>query len=401
MFSFTKKLDPNLRDILKFNDKKNYRVLIKYKNSQDSISRKINSYKGVVVRKIESCNIICAKLNSKGIQRLLEYPEIEFICFDRYLTLCGMSVQTGNKIKISNKSGLSGTNLSVGVIDSGVYPHKDLTLPINRISTFVDLINNLSYPYDDNGHGTCTCGIIAGNGISSNNMYSGVAPNCHIHCFKAFDKLGKGFVSDVLFSLQELINMSEKYNIKVICMPFESLYYDSFIYNAFNTLFIKAINQSIIPILPSGSSKNVDDSILGICLSKNCLTISGIDTTSEAKSYTYSSCGSIKKDNKPDFCAACVNIISLNCNTSYLSEKDSIKIYAPKLETSYKEFTGTSIAAAYISALCALLFEYNPTLKFDDIVSLLKVASTEIEIPKNQQGNGTININKIINTKKG
>ena len=108
-----------------------------------------------------------------------------------------------------------------------------------------------------------------------------------------------------------------------------------------------------------------------------------------------------KKDNKPDFCAACVNIISLNCNTSYLSEKDSIKIYAPKLETSYKEFTGTSIAAAYISALCALLFEYNPTLKFDDIVSLLKVASTEIEIPKNQQGNGTININKIINTKKG
>ena len=36
-----------------------------------------------------------------------------------------MSVQTGNKIKKSNKSGLSGTNISVGVIDSGVYPHKD------------------------------------------------------------------------------------------------------------------------------------------------------------------------------------------------------------------------------------------------------------------------------------
>ena len=396
MFSQNKKLDSNLKYILKLNDKKSFRVLIKVKNFQDSISRKIISYKGEVVRKIESCHILCAILNARGIDRLLEYPEIEYICLDKYLNLCGMSVQTANKVKVSTKAHISGSGIGVGVIDSGVYPHKDLTLPFNRISTFVDLINNLQYPYDDNGHGTCTCGIIAGNGISSNNMYVGVAPECHIHCYKAFDKLGKGFASDVLFALDELINNSDKYNIKVICMPFETQYFDKFIYVAFDTLFQKAIKHSIIPVLPSGSNRNTDCSITGIALSKNCLTISGIDTTSGIKSYTYSSSGYSKKDIKPDFCAACVDIISLNSNTSYMSQKDSVKIYAPKLDTSYKSFTGTSIAAAYVAGLCALLYEENPSLKFDDILALLKVASSPIDIQANQQGEGTININTVL-----
>ena len=397
MFSFNKKVDPNLKYVLKFNDKRSYRVLIKVKNFQDSISRKITSYKGTIIRQIESCHIICAIINSKGIERLLEYPEIEFICLDKYFTLCGMSVQTGNKIRFTNKTGVSGKGVGVGIIDSGVYPHKDLTLPYNRISTFVDLVNGLSYPYDDNGHGTSVCGVIGGNGHSSNNMYRGIAPQCDLHCYKAFDKLGKGFVSDILFALESLINIAPKYNIKVLCLPFETLYFDNFVYSEFNTLLAKAVKQSIIPILPSGSNKNDDSSILGISLSKNCLTISGLNTTSGIQSYTYSSSGCSKKDSKPDFCAACVDIVSLNSNTSYISQRDSIKVHAPKLDTSYKSFSGTSIAAAYISGLCTLLYETNPNLKFDDVIALLKVAASPIDnIPTNQQGEGLININEII-----
>ena len=43
MFSLSKKLDTNLRDILNNNDIEYYRVLIKYKTLQDSISKKISS----------------------------------------------------------------------------------------------------------------------------------------------------------------------------------------------------------------------------------------------------------------------------------------------------------------------------------------------------------------------
>ena len=397
MFSSTKKLDPNLKFLLASSSIKDYRILIQYRNFPDSISKKIRSYHGNVIRRIESCNIICAQLKASSIQLLLEYPEVKYICLDQYFTLCGMSISTANKIRLSSKLAIYGRGVSVGVIDSGVYPHRDLTYPFNRINTFVDLINDLPYPYDDNGHGTCTCGIIAGNGLASNKIYTGVAPEVTIHCFKAFDKLGKGYVSDILFSLEELITMSDKYNIKVICLPFESLYYNKFIFTLFDSLLKIAKLQSIVCILPSGSNRNADGSITGIALSNNCITVSGIDTTSSTiRSYEYSSCGAIKKDTKPNFCAACVDVVSLNSNTAYISYKNNSRIHAPKLDTSYKSFTGTSISAAYVAGLCALLFERNPNFTFDDILSLLKVAAVPLDLPKNQQGEGEIDITKVL-----
>ena len=395
MFSSNKKLDPNLRSLLYLNNEKKYRILVKYKVFQDSILNKIISYKGSIIRQIECCNIICASLDSKGIDRLSEYPEIDYISLDNCFSLCGMSVSSANKVRISTSLSLSGKGITVGIIDSGVYPHKDLTLPYNRINFFCDLINDFPYPYDDNGHGTSICGIIAGNGEASNEIYVGVAKSTSICCFKAFDKTGKGFVSDVLFALQELIKMSSEHNIKVLCLPFETLYFDSFIFNNFNTLLQLAIKEGLTPVVPSGSNINKSDSLTGIALSKNCLTISGIDTTSKIISYPYSSAGSIKKDKKPDFCAACVDIMSLNTNTSFLPIKNSIRIFPPKLTSSYRTFTGTSAATAYISGICCLLYELDSNLTFDDILSLLKLLAIPLDIPKNQQGLGRININKI------
>ena len=42
MFSSTKKLDPNLKSLLASSSINEYRILIKYRNFPDSISKKIN-----------------------------------------------------------------------------------------------------------------------------------------------------------------------------------------------------------------------------------------------------------------------------------------------------------------------------------------------------------------------
>lgn len=396
MFSLKKKLELNLKNCMSSKSAKDYRVLIKCKNFQKNILKKITSYRGEVLHCIKDGNLISARLNSKAIERLIEYPEVEYICFDEYLYLCGMSVQTANKVRLSDKFNITGKGIGIGVIDSGVYPHKDLLTPFNKIGSFSDLINGINYPYDDNGHGTCTCGIISGSGESSNKMYCGVAQGSTLHCYKAFDKLGKGFVSDILYALELILLDSEKYNIKVICLPFELLYYNHFIISCFNSIFKLAASKGIVSILPSGSNKNTEGSLTGIALCSNCITISGLDTTSSPKPYTYSSSGLIKNGTKPDLCSACVNIVSLNSNTNYISEKNGIKLYPNKLEKSYKTFSGTSLSAAYISGICAILFESNPTLSFEDVVSLLKVSCEELDMPRNFQGYGKVNINKII-----
>ncbi|NMF07688.1 S8 family serine peptidase [Clostridium beijerinckii] len=398
MFSSKSKLDHNLKDYISKNAYKSYRILIQYKDFQSSIVKKISSYKGTVHHIIESSNIISAELNSRGIDRISEYPEIKKIYLDEYLFLCGMSVTTANKIHFSEKFSLSGAGVGIGLVDSGIFPHQDLTSPSTKIELFEDLINNFRYPYDDNGHGTSMAGILCSSGISSNNMYKGICNKSKLFCYKAFDKLGKGFASDILYSIESLSNISKENNIKVLCLPFELLTHNTFIISCFDLTFKYAISKGLIPIVPSGSNLSEKTSIMGIATLPSCITIGGLNTTTSImKPYTYSSAGPYGKLLKPDLSAACVNIISLNSDNNYISEKNGIKVYPNKLEVPYKTFTGSSIATAYISGLCALLCEKNPSITFKDMISLLKVACDPIDEISNQiQGEGIVNINKLI-----
>ncbi|EKQ55870.1 MULTISPECIES: S8 family serine peptidase [unclassified Clostridium] len=398
MFSYNRKLDYNLKHYISKNAYKNYRVLIQYKDFQSSIVRKISSYKGNVHHIIESANLISANLNSRGIDRISEYPEVKKIYLDEYLFLCGMSVTTANKVHFSEKFSLSGAGIGIGLVDSGVFPHQDLTSPSTKIELFEDLINDFHYPYDDNGHGTSIAGILCSSGLSSNNMYKGICSKSKLFCYKAFDMLGKGFASDVLYSIESLSNIAKENNIKILCLPFELLTHNTFIVSCFELVFDYAISKGLIPIVPSGSSLSGKSSIMGIATLSNCITVAGLNTaTPVIKPYIYSSEGPYGKLSKPDLCAACVNVVSLNSDNNYISEKNGIKLYPSKLEVPYKTFAGTSIATAYISGLCALLCEKNPSITFKDIISLLKVACDPVEdISKAIQGEGLVDILKII-----
>ena len=180
-------------------------------------------------------------------------------------------------------------------------------------------------------------------------------------------------------------------------MPFEMLTHNITLTSAFNDTFQKAINENIIPIVPSGSNLNINNTIMGIATLNTCLTVAGTDSSKSIKPYTYSSSGPFGKSNKPNLSSACVNITSLNADTSFISEKDGLKLYPTKLEASYKTFTGTSLAVAYVSGLCALLYQKNPSLSFKDICSLLDLSCELGELEKAQQGSGLINIHKLLN----
>lgn len=397
MFSFKNKLDTNLKYYLSQNAYRSYRVLIKYKNFESSLEKKIKSYRGTILFNISSIKIISAEINSKCIDSLLEYPNIQKIYLDEYLFLCGMSVTTANKVHFSKSNILSGAGVGIGLVDSGIYPHKDLISPNNRIDLFVDLINNLKYPYDDNGHGTAVSGILCSSGISSDNMYKGICNHSNLYCYKAFDSLGKGFASTVLYSIESLINLSKEKNIKILCLPFELLSHNIFIISCFEEIFDYAVSKNMIPIVPSGSNINEKYSIMGIATLQNCITVSGLSTTSNiVKSYTYSSAGPFSKLNKPNLSAACENIVSLNCDKTFISEKNDLKLYPKKLEVAHKTYSGTSMAVAYISGICSLLCERNPNINLSDMISLLKVGCNSVEnIPKYIQGDGIINLSKL------
>ncbi len=91
------------------------------------------------------------------------------------------------------KYGVNGSGVKVAVIDTGIQ-HPDL---MNKIVDWKDLVNNKSYPYDDNddGHGTHVAGIIAGS-------ETGVAPGVKLIGVKVFDSQGNAMVSTVIEGFQ-------------------------------------------------------------------------------------------------------------------------------------------------------------------------------------------------------
>jgi hypothetical protein len=396
MFSFKNKIEPNLKLWIDNKTYKTYRVNIFCKSLINSIEKKVKSFRGSIERYIPSANILCAIVSPHAIQRLLELPEIDYICLDTFAFLCGSSsVLSANGINFREKHKFTGKGVGVALIDSGVYPHHDLQNP-NKIHGFFDLLNDAHHPYDDNGHGTFMAGIICGNGASSKGLYPGVAPNSHIYAVKAFNSIGRAFCSDILFAIENVLDNAKEYNIKILCLPFEIMDYNYKLLNGFSKLFDKCIQNDIIPIVPTGSKENKECSIVGISTLPNCLTVGGIDTTSSPIPYKFSSCGPCGKVEKPDLSAACVNICSLNCNTSYVSERNGVKLFAPVLDRPYTNYTGTSCAAAYISGLCAMLLQSNSRLAFKDVVSLLKISSSLIDAPKWSQGHGLVDIEKLI-----
>ena len=50
--------------------------------------------------------------------------------------------------------GITGRGIGIAILDTGISPLEDFTYPQNRIVAFKDFVNEITTPYDDNGHGT-------------------------------------------------------------------------------------------------------------------------------------------------------------------------------------------------------------------------------------------------------
>lgn len=410
MFSFKSKLEIQLKEAINSNLYNQFRVIIHCKSLFNEVVKRVTSMKCTLIRSFPELNCLSVIASPRCIERLIEYPEVKYICFDKYAFLCGTNTEVKSTLpnmkdlkKSLNNLGsvymevpkVTGLDVCVGLIDSGVFPHDDLVHPQNRLVGFKDLVNDYTFTYDDYGHGTFMAGIIGGNGFSSKGTVKGVAPRCNIYSVKAFNSTGKAYISDTLYGLKFLIDNCCEFNIKVICMPFETFDYDPFILGLFSTLFEKAIANHITVVVPSGSNANNIPSITGIASLGNCITVSGIDRSKDLSKYNYSSCGYSKKVKKPDLCHSAININSLRSVTSFIPEINGVKCYAPHLKSPYTMLTGSSCASAYISGVCALLYEKYPNVYKKDILSLVRLCCDDFDGPKELKGAGVVNINKI------
>lgn len=394
-----RKLDPIIKLKLKQKVDKVIPIIILLREpSSNRLKNSISKNNGRLKYEYKYMNAVAAQLTPDQIDRLSELPEVISISYDRKASIC--MDMTAGCIGIDHSSlyNLTGRNVTVAIIDTGVYLHNDLLRPTRAITYFKDYINLYSEPYDDNGHGTFICGVIAGSGNMSEGRYGGIAPHCKIIMLKTFNSVGEGAFSDILAAIGWVVENKEKYNIKILCLPFGA---DSIVPHTMDPLCkaCEAASDSEIIVVTASGNKGPD---------QGTITTPGIDPAiitvgclecrdSNIKSWNipdFSGRGSRRENQiKPDFIAPGCGIVSLACDKSFISSE---RAAAKPLTSPYCSMTGSSVSAAVAAGCIALFLEKSPTISVKDIKGVLKLSCQTLNEVKNAQGYGVINLKKLL-----
>lgn len=226
---------------------------------------------------------------------------------------------------------LDGSGVTMCVMDTGISPHIDLSVPKERIVHFVDMINGENEPYDDNGHGTFVAGVAVGNGLMSGGEVIGVAPKANVVGIKVIGKSGESGTFKILDGMQWLFDNYRRYGIKVVCMSFgaEPLPYADPL-----KIGVEMLTRSgIIVVAASGNSG--ENTVKSPAISSEIIAVGAVDSNDNIAQFT--SRGVYQGATRPDVYADGVDVVGLRAGGTYAG------------------MSGTSVSAPYIAGACCLL----------------------------------------------
>ena len=293
-------------------------------------------------------------------------------------------MKVAKKVLGVEEENLSGKDVNVAFIDTGIAMHGDFCFGKKRIKFFKDFVNEKKYCYDDNGHGTFVSGVCSGNGALSCGKYSGIAPQSNIISLKALNKQGEASADKILNAMEWVFDNYKKYDLKVVCMSFgsEPLGFNDPIMQGAEALW----REGLVVVAAAGNSGPEYQTIKSPGVSSQIITVGGFNDNRIDESFKneffelaeFSSRGPAFQRYKPDLIAPSVDIIS--CST----------------KNGYTSLSGTSVATPMIAGLSALMIEHNPKATPFEIKRALLSCAHPITFNKNMEGYGYPEIKKIL-----
>jgi minor extracellular protease Epr len=192
--------------------KASYLVVFKNNASPAAIAQSkaaIVRQNGNITHQYTNFKVIAADLTDTAVRGLQHNPNILAVEPDMILTATATEVIDWGVDRVeapaawnSGDPNYKGLGINVGIIDTGISQHEDLT-----IAGGVNCINANSSYYDDNGHGTHVAGTIG----AINNTYGvvGVAPEASLYSIKVLNSRGSGTLSDVAEGIDWAIKSSQ------------------------------------------------------------------------------------------------------------------------------------------------------------------------------------------------
>ena len=379
------KLCPTIKGQLYSSNNNIIPIIITYKSDKKMKEGKISSLSNKMNCNLPIVNGCACEMSINSILELTTDPDVEFISYDAKVFAVMDIARKSIGADLVLNTGYTGKNVTVAIIDTGISPHADLIYPTNRIVGFKDFVNNETRAYDDNGHGTHCAGILAGNGYASKGKYKGIAPEANILSIKVLDESGNGNTSDILSTVQWIIDNKEVYKTRIINFSLGAIAQSRERRDPLVKAANHAIDNNLIVIAAVGNSGPLRNTILSPATSRHVISVGALDDRQSSglnddAIAEFSSRGpTLDRIKKPDLIAPGVNIMSLS-NTNL---------------SNYNSLSGSSMSAPMVSGAAALLLNENPNYTHFDIKRKLLNACSRIKASAYDQGAGVLDISKI------
>jgi subtilisin family serine protease len=206
-----------------------------------------------------------------------------------------------------------------------------------------DFANNDSDPTDDNGHGTHVAGII---GAVGNNGVGVIGVNWSVSLMsvKFLNADGSGSLSNAIRAINYVTMMRTVYDVdvRVINASWGSTTFSA----AMNTAIQATGNAGILFVTAAGNSAANNDA-------------TGQYPANYAATNILSVAASDKKDNLASFSNYGATTVDVAA--------PGVTIYSTLLDDTYGAYSGTSMAAPYVSAIAALCWAVNADATIDEV----------------------------------
>ena len=177
----------------------------------------------------------------------------------------------------------TGKGVTIAFLDSGFYPHVDLTSPRNRIVAYRSLLDgdgkldSLFQPDVGSWHGMMTSVVAAGNGSLSNGFYCGLAPDSDVVLVK-LARTGRITDQDIQDGLEWVLENREKYGIRVVNISAGGDEEQSYLSDPLSQIVEECSRSGIVVVCAVGNAGHLPNHpVVPPASAPSCIAVGGLD----------------------------------------------------------------------------------------------------------------------------